>query len=54
MPTAPGEYAYANPLRVSYGRNAVGDPTSITDPGGATMQNTFYDTGDLQSTTMPG
>jgi RHS repeat-associated protein len=53
LPTAPGEHAYNAALQVSYGRDLVGDPTSITDPNGATITNSFFDTGDLATTSAP-
>jgi len=53
LPTAPTEYSYAAPLQVSYGRDLVGNPKSITDPNGVKITNTFYDTGDLESTSAP-
>jgi RHS repeat-associated protein len=39
--------------RITYGRNAVGDPATITDPRGNVVHNTFFDTGDLRSTDRP-
>jgi YD repeat-containing protein len=53
LPKAPNEYSYNAPLEVVYGRNYVGDPTSITTPNGKLMTNWFYDTGDLEATNMP-
>jgi YD repeat-containing protein len=57
LPVAEGEYSYPTTpfgvMSVQYSYDLVGDPTSITDPNGRRMTNTFYDTGDLASTTMP-
>jgi len=54
LPKAPGEYAYpSGQMQLSYSYDPVGDPWKITTPDGNTMTNTFYDTGDLESTTMP-
>jgi RHS repeat-associated protein len=53
LPIAPGEYAYNAPLNVTYTRDAVGNPQFIVDPNGATITNTFYDTGDLETTSAP-
>jgi YD repeat-containing protein len=54
LPTAPGEYSYGTePMTVTYARNLVGDPTTITDPRGTTINNTFYATGDLETTSAP-
>jgi RHS repeat-associated protein len=68
IPFAPNQYgrtdAQLATWKVTYGRNAVGDPTSITDARGnaaATeteraqhrFENTFYDTGELRTTNRP-
>ena len=57
VPTAPGQYGrtaaeLAN-WKVTYVRNDVGDPTTITDARGNAITNTFYDSGDLHTTTRP-
>jgi RHS repeat-associated protein len=38
---------------VTYDRNAVGDPLTITDPRNGVTTNTFYDTGELATTDRP-
>ena len=40
-------------LKVSYGLNDVGHPTTVTDPRGKSITNTFLDSGELKSTTRP-
>ncbi|HEX8121007.1 MAG TPA: RHS repeat-associated core domain-containing protein [Solirubrobacteraceae bacterium] len=45
---------YGPTWSVTYTRNEVGDPTSVTDARGNTFTNTFYDTGEVRSTTRPG
>lgn len=39
--------------KVSYTRDAVGNPIGITDARGNAITNTFFDSGDLRSTTRP-
>jgi RHS repeat-associated protein len=39
--------------KVSYGRDDVGNPTTVTDPRGNSFANTFYDGGQLRSTERP-
>jgi RHS repeat-associated protein len=55
MPRAPGQYG--DPARpdvtLSYVRDAVGNPTTITDPRHHSITNTFYDSGDLKRSTRP-
>lgn len=58
VPYAPGQYG---PQRddvedwaVSYERNAVGDPVTITDARGNEITNSFYDGGEVRSTDRPG
>ena len=46
MPRAAGEYGPAQ-LKVSYTRDPVGNPTTITDARGRAITNVFYDTGEL-------
>ena len=52
MPRAPGQYGDpARPdLMLSYVRDPIGNPTTITDPRHHTITNTFYDSGDLKRT----
>lgn len=38
---------------ITYTRGPTGDPTTIHDPRGTPIVNTFYDTGDLHTTTRP-
>ncbi|MCW3002037.1 MAG: hypothetical protein JWQ20_1335 [Conexibacter sp.] len=49
--TANGDYLS---WKVSYGRDAVGDPTTIVDGRNKTIANSFLDTGQLASTSRPG
>ncbi|MBA2764348.1 MAG: RHS repeat protein, partial [Thermoleophilaceae bacterium] len=57
LPWREGQYGLSNgeldAQRVVYRRNAVGDPVEVTDARGNAIRNTFYDTGDLESTTRP-
>jgi RHS repeat-associated protein len=54
LPTAAGEYSYGTELMtVAYTRDHAGYPTTITDPRGNAFGNTFYDNGELKSTTRP-
>jgi RHS repeat-associated protein len=53
LPTAT-EYSYGSePMTVAYTRDQAGYPTSITDPRGYAITNTFYDNGELKSTNRP-
>jgi hypothetical protein len=52
IPWAAGQYL-AHDLALSYVRNPVGDPITITDRRGHEITNTFLDTGELASTTRP-
>lgn len=40
-------------LKVTYRRNAVGDPIEITDARGNSFTNSFFDTGELRTTGRP-
>ncbi|MCP9491792.1 MAG: hypothetical protein MSC31_18245, partial [Solirubrobacteraceae bacterium MAG38_C4-C5] len=55
IPYAAQQYAVdrAKSWKVSYERDVVGNPTQITDARGNTITNTFYDSGELRSTTRP-
>jgi RHS repeat-associated protein len=57
IPLAEGQYGLAGSdlgsLKVAYERDAVGNPTRITDARGNAFTNSFYDTGELRSTTRP-
>jgi YD repeat-containing protein len=54
LPTAPNEYAYGtDTMTVAYGRDAAGYPTTITDPRGNVITNSFYDSGELKTTNRP-
>ncbi len=52
IPKAPNQYAGLTDT-ITYGRNAVGDPTTITDGRGNSFTNTFLDSGELASTGRP-
>ena len=52
LPKAPDQYAPVG-RTVTYERNDVGDPITITDARNNTINNTFLDTGELASTTRP-
>lgn len=59
LPRAPGQYGPV--ARITYTRNAVGDPVEIMDPRNNARpaaeripaRNTFFETGHLRSTTRP-
>jgi RHS repeat-associated protein len=51
LPRASGQYG--SEAKFSYVRDAVGDPTTITDGRGKSFTNTFYDTGHLRTTQRP-
>lgn len=54
LPTAPNENWYGSePMTIAYTRDAAGYPTTITDPRGNAITNTFYDNGELKSTNRP-
>jgi RHS repeat-associated protein len=57
IPLAEGQYglseAQLGSINVEYTRDAVGNPTSIRDARGNFFTNSFYDTGELRSTTRP-
>lgn len=54
LPTGPGENWYGSePMTVSYTRDPGGYPTTITDPRGTTIANSFFDDGELKSTSAP-
>ena len=44
---------YGPTLTITYNRNDVGDPTSITDARGNTFTNRFLDSGELEFTNRP-
>jgi RHS repeat-associated protein len=52
IPKAPNQYAGLG-QEITYERNAVGDPLTITDGRGNSFPNTFYDGGELRSTNRP-
>ncbi|MDQ3729430.1 MAG: hypothetical protein M3355_07545, partial [Actinomycetota bacterium] len=52
LPYAENQYGSTD-LKWSYTRNAVGDPTTITDPRAKSFQNTFFDSGELRTTERP-
>ncbi len=54
IPRADGQYGPGSlPWKVVYQRNEVGDPTTITDGRGRSLENRFFDTGHLKSTSRP-
>lgn len=52
LPRAEGQYGPSG-RGVTYTRNEVGDPISITDPRNRSFTNEFFDTGELRSTQRP-
>lgn len=58
VPYAPQQYGPGREdvedWKVTYDRNAVGDPVGVTDARGNEIRNTFYDGGQLRSTDRPG
>jgi RHS repeat-associated protein len=52
IPWAQGQYGPRD-WQVSYDRNAVGDPVTITDARGHNITNTFFDSGQLKTTSRP-
>ncbi|MEY2430379.1 MAG: hypothetical protein QOC92_104, partial [Acidimicrobiaceae bacterium] len=57
VPFAPGQYDLPDSTlkswKVTYARDPAGNPSTITDPRGNAITNTFFDTGELRSTTRP-
>jgi YD repeat-containing protein len=54
IPTAPNESDFGtDTMNVSYERDLAGYPIAITDARGNPFTNTFFDNGDLKSTTRP-
>jgi RHS repeat-associated protein len=54
LPKAQHEYGYGkDTMTVSYERNQAGNPIDITDARGSTFNNTFYDNGELKTTSHP-
>ncbi|MDP2710879.1 MAG: Ig-like domain-containing protein, partial [Solirubrobacteraceae bacterium] len=51
MPRAPGQYG--PPSKVTWERDAVGNPIAVRDARRHRFTNTFYDSGALKSTTRP-
>lgn len=57
IPFAPDQYGPGRTdvasWKVTYRRDVVGDPVSITDARGNALANAFYDSGELRTTTRP-
>ncbi len=57
VPFRPDQYgrteAQLKAWRVGYTRDAVGNPSTITDARGNSFNSTFYDTGDIRTTGRP-
>jgi RHS repeat-associated protein len=57
VPYGPGQYELPDSTlrdwKVRYTRDAVGNPTRIVDARGNEIVNTFFDSGELRSTTRP-
>ncbi|MDQ6804441.1 MAG: hypothetical protein M3065_05645 [Actinomycetota bacterium] len=55
LPQATNEYYYSpsDTMTIAYHRDPAGYPKTITDARGNTFTNTFYDTGELMSSSRP-